>query len=388
MTGHSPPDVFADRRLLEVDYLPGRDRIVDRVELIARLDDAVNPIIFGRRPERVLVSGHTGTGKTLCTRYVANRVARYAAEQGVSAAVAHVDCLSVSTKTGVVRTVAADLNDPDTTGLSIPSRGLSLSAYDDRLRTVLEECYDVVLFLFDRIDYAESFDVVARIAEIETDTCEVGSISISGDPTIADRMSNAVENALAERAFVFPPYDDTELRTILERRQDAFRSDSLEDGVIQRVVELSSEGIPDARTAIETLLVAGDIARAEDADTVRTAFVPRAHERVRSNRLREKFDQISGDTDRLLYALSTLTREEPDTDWFRTARVYEAYTAMCREQGDEPLTARRIRDLLAHVATLGITKRDDNWGGRAEGNYTTHQLLVEPEAVERAVDSQ
>lgn len=384
MTEKATGEVFADRRLLEPDHLPDRDRIVDRDERIAHLDDAVNPMVFGRPPENVLIAGPPGSGKTMCTRYVAERETRYAEEQGVAAAVAHVDCLFDGTETRGVRSVARDLNDPDETGITIPARGLSLSAYEERLRAVLDACYDVVLLVFDRVEHAESVDALARLAERGTESCDVGVIAIGSEAS--SRIVDEVTTELVDRRLDFSPYEPAELRAILEARRDAFRPDALESGVIPRVVEHVSDIRPDATTAVATLLATGDVARAEGADTVRPEFVPRAHRWARSRRLRELLDQMPGHGERLLLALARLSVESPETDGFRTSRVYESYASDCRERGEEPLTARRARDLLRCHAELETTERGQHWGGRAEGNFTTHSLLVPPEIVEQAVE--
>jgi len=66
--------IFANKELLEISHLPGEGRIVGRDDEISDLATAVNPAIFGQSPSNVLIYGKTGTGKSLCAKYVSKRL--------------------------------------------------------------------------------------------------------------------------------------------------------------------------------------------------------------------------------------------------------------------------------------------------------------------------
>lgn len=87
--------IFANKELLEVGRLPEEERIVGRDEEIHELANALNPAIFGQSPSNVLIYGKTGTGKSLCSKYVSERLVETAAEEDVKAAYAYVDCAQI-----------------------------------------------------------------------------------------------------------------------------------------------------------------------------------------------------------------------------------------------------------------------------------------------------
>ena len=62
--------IFTDKELLEISHIPDEGRIVGRDEEIQQIANAVNPAIFGQSPSNVLIYGKTGTGKSLCAKYV------------------------------------------------------------------------------------------------------------------------------------------------------------------------------------------------------------------------------------------------------------------------------------------------------------------------------
>jgi len=76
-----------------------------------------------------------------------------------------------------------------------------------------------------------------------------------------------------------------------------------------------------------------------------------------------------------------LSLSNPQQEGFRTSRVYEIYENICRQEGSESLSLRRVRDLLKEHAFLDIIEQSKHSGGSAEGSYTNHQLLEDPEVV-------
>ncbi len=83
----------------------------------------------------------------------------------------------------------------------------------------------------------------------------------------------------------------------------------------------------------------------------------------------------------MLQALAILSLSNEKQDGFRTSRVYEVYENICRQQGSDSLSLRRVRDLLKEHAFLDIIEQSKHSGGSAEGSYTKHQLLEDPDVV-------
>jgi len=112
--------IFVNKELLEISHLPDEGRIVGRDEEITQLANAVNPAIFGQSPSNMLIYGKTGTGKSLCAKYVSSQLVETAAEEHVTAATAYVDCAQDTTETQSVQTIASTLNNAAKTDVNIP----------------------------------------------------------------------------------------------------------------------------------------------------------------------------------------------------------------------------------------------------------------------------
>jgi len=111
-----PDPIFVDKELLRVSHLPEGDRIIGREEELGNLANAIKDAQRGGTPNNVLIYGKTGTGKSLCSKYITQDLTEAAAENGVHVDVAYIDCFQDSTETQAVRTVAESFNDRDETG--------------------------------------------------------------------------------------------------------------------------------------------------------------------------------------------------------------------------------------------------------------------------------
>jgi cell division control protein 6 len=380
--------IFANKELLEINHLPDEGRIVGRDEEISNLANAVNPAIFNQSPSNVLIFGKTGTGKSLCAKYVSQRLIQTADDEGVKAAFAYVDCAQDSTETQAVQTVASELND-DSTDIRIPDKGISTSNYYKRLWKILEDLYDVTLIILDEIDKLDDDDILMQLSRAgeagKIDNCKIGVIGISNKIKYKERMDERVKSSLCEREFVFPPYNAAQLQEIMEARDDAFKPGVLSDGVIPRVAALAAREHGDARKAIDMLRYAGEIAQSKNADQIEESFVTEARERAETDRFREL---IRGSTPHSRYVLQALTILSLDSDsqtGFRTTRIFDTYKEICRQEASDPLSLRRVRDLLKEHAFLDVIEQSRHSGGSAEGSYTEHQLLEDPTVVKNVL---
>ena len=388
--------IFINKELLEISHLPDEGRIVGRDEEIRQLANAVNPGIFGQSPSNVLIYGKTGTGKSLCAKYVSNRLVETAKEEGVEATYAYVDCAQDGTQTQAVQTIASAVN-TDETDIYIPDKGISTATYYKRLWRILDGQYDVVLVILDEIDKLEDDAILMQLSRAgeagKLTSCKIGVIGVSNKIKYKDRMDERVKSSLCEREFVFPPYDAGQLNDIMSARSDAFREGVLEDGVIPHAAALAAREHGDARKAIDILRYAGEIAQSIGADTVREEFVTQARERAETDRFREL---IRGSTPHSRYVLQALTvlsiNNQADSDQklenegFRTTRIYDVYEQVCRQEGVDSLSLRRVRDLLKEHAFLDVIEQSRHSGGSAEGSYTEHMLLEDPEVVRSVLE--
>jgi len=123
----------------------------------------------------------------------------------------------------------------------------------------------------------------------------------------------------------------------------------------------------DARKAIDILRYAGEIAQSNGEPTVKEKFVTQARERAETDRFRELIRGSTPHSRYVLQALALLSLSSGRQDGFRTSRVYEIYENICRQEGSDSLSLRRVRDLLKEHAFLDIIEQSKHSGEARKG---------------------
>jgi cell division control protein 6 len=385
--------IFEDKELLEINHLPEGRRIVGRDDKIEQLANLVNPAIFGQSPNNALIYGKTGTGKSLCAKYVSRELVKKAEENDVRAAYAYVDCAQDTTETQAIQSIGTALNELEQTEVKVPEKGISTATYYKRIWNIMDELYDVVVIILDEIDKLEDDDILMQLSRAgeagKLSDCKVGVMGVSNKIRFEDRLDERVKSSLCEREIVFQPYDANQLGDIMDARRDAFVEGVLNGDVIPKAAAVAAQEHGDARKAIDILRYAGEIAQSRQTDEVKAEYVDEARERAQTDRFRELIRGLTVHSQYVLYALTirTLDDNQPkDVEGgFRTTQVYGLYERICSYRERDPLSTRRVRDLLGELAFLDIIEQNRVGGGRGEGSYTEHKLIEDPETVHQVL---
>ncbi|ELY51436.1 Cdc6/Cdc18 family protein [Natronorubrum bangense] len=382
----SENEIFQNKELLQVSHLPDGDRIIGREDELTNLANAIKPATRGNTPNNVLVYGKTGTGKSLCSKFITNQAIERAKNNDVSIGVAYVDCLQESTETQAVQSTGHQLNDQDETGISIPHSGLSTSEYYRRLWRIVDSRYDVALIILDEVDKIEDDDILMQLSRAvesgKLTESTVGVIGISNKVRYKDSLDERIKSSLCEREYVFSPYDANQIREILRSRSDAFHEGVLEDGVVPRVAALAAREHGDARKAIDILRFAGEIAEENDLESVTEACVDQAHEREETSRLAELISKSPSHAKLVLEAMALLTQQKEGDDVpVKTNEAYDLYKRLCDRDQSDHLKLRRVRDILSELEFLSIIEQERKWAGKGKGNYMENRLIDDPEVI-------
>lgn len=378
----SRTDIFKQREILEIDYVPDENRIVGRDDQIHEVVTEIAPAIFGNSPNSLVIYGKTGCGKSLVAKHVIQLASVEAQSEGTNLATAYVNCAQAEGNFEVVSTFGDEINPPKS-AITFPSRGLSVNEYFSRLWEVLNNFYDGAIVVLDEIDKLADdniLNVLSRAGEDGSVDVPIGIIAISNKISFRNQLNERTKSSFGHNDLIFDPYDANQIEQILEHRRDAFVDGALDEAVIPKTAALSAKEHGDARKAMRLLRYAGDQAARQSDQTVTIEHLDAARSSAEADRLVELVSGLPPHTQYVLIALATLTEKHPDKEWFRTAQVVNKYELICEELGSSSLTYERVRQLLNETSFLQITQKRQG-RGEGQGQYLQYRLLWEPEVV-------
>ncbi len=346
--------LFQNKELLDTSYRP--DEILHREDQVSDLASILAPSLKGDDPSNLFIYGTVGTGKTLCVKHVAGELREAAEKSPDDLNIIYLNCKMkkvADTEYRLSAQLAREL------GEDVPSTGLPTDEVYDRFFTALEDGEDdVVIIVLDEIDalvkkIGDSFLYNLTRINDDLEQTKVSIVGISNDLNFTDYMDSRVKSSLSEEELIFSPYNALELKEILlQRTEDAFHEEALEDGVISKCAALAASEHGDARRALDLLRVAGELAERENAGEITIDFVDRAQDKIEQDRLKETVRSQPKQSKLLLHVILD-HRDEADGK-MATGDIYAEYKDAARDAGLKVLTQRRVSDLIAELDMLGV----------------------------------
>ena len=232
----------------------------------------------------------------------------------------------------------------------------------DRVYNTFFEAVDynerVVVIMLDEIDKLvekSGDDTLYNLSRMnnELTNSRISIMGISNDLKFTDFLDPRVKSSLGEEEIVFPPYDATQLRDILQHRADvAFKPDALTSDVIPLCAAFAAQEHGDARRALDLLRTAGELAERSQADIVEEEHVRQAQDKIELDRVVEVVRTLPTQSKIVLFSIILL--EQNGVHNINTGEVFNIYKRLCEEIDADVLTQRRVTDLISELDMLGI----------------------------------
>ncbi len=398
--------IFENKEVLRPSYTP--HKLPHREEQINNMATILVTALRGDTPSNILIYGKTGTGKTASAKFVSEELETTSQKYEVPCEVQYINCEVTDTQYRVLAQLANKFIEKNETYIEDrledlealrervndsdePTTALEDTEFDgavaleDRITTLeddLEEFDPVPMTgwptdrvystFFDAVDYHERV-VVIMLDEIdklveksgddtlynlsrmnsELENSRVSIMGISNDLKFTDFLDPRVKSSLGEEEIVFPPYDATQLRDILQHRAEtAFKPDILTEDVIPLCAAFAAQEHGDARRALDLLRTAGELAERDRTETVEEKHVRKAQQKIELDRVVEVVRTLPTQSKLVLYA--TILLEKNGVHNINTGEVFNIYKRLCQEIDVDVLTQRRVTDLISELDMLGI----------------------------------
>ncbi|RLF77650.1 cell division control protein Cdc6 [Thermococci archaeon] len=346
--------IFKNKDVLRHSYTP--KELPHRREQIETLVHILVPVLRGETPSNIFVYGKTGTGKTVTVRYVTDDLIKISQKYNIPVDVIYLNCEIIDTQYRVLANIVNYFKEES--GVEVPLVGWPTDEVYTQLKKVVDMKERFLIIVLDEIDKLvkkSGDDVLYSLTRINTElkNAKVSIVGISNDLRFKEYLDPRVLSSLSEEEVVFPPYDANQLRDILmQRAQEAFYDGVLDDAVVPLCAALAAREHGDARRALDLLRVSGEIAEREMSPKVTEKHVWKAQEKIEQDTMEEVIKTLPLHSKILLYAIVLL--DENGELPANTGDVYSVYRELCEYLDLEPLTQRRISDLINELDMLGI----------------------------------
>ncbi len=375
--------VFADAEPLADSYEP--ENIRKRDEELEKYQRALQPIIDNRPTSNIFLYGKTGTGKTVATKFMLSHLESDAAGyDDVDLATVWVGCENLSSSYQVAVALVNELRHQQGRE-RISTTGYSQQRVFNLLYDELDSLGGTVVIVLDEIDnIGHSDDILYGLPRARSNSYVENVrpviVGISNDFQFRDNLSPKVKDTLAEKEILFPPYDANQLRSILQpRAEKSFHDNVLVDDVVPLCAAFAAQDTGSARQAIRLLREAGELAQADESDSVTEDHVRAAQDELEKNQLHEGMQELTTQGHAVLCALAY--HQALDEIPVRSRDLYERYVKICDRLDTDGVSERRVRDHLSDMNMLGLIELNERNEGLSAGRYYEYELNVPLEAV-------
>lgn len=348
--------IFTNREAMRPSYMP--EILPHREYEIDNLASVMVPALRGETPSNVFMYGKTGTGKTAVTKFVGKKLLKKGEETGKKVNFIYINCEVVDTQYRLLQNIANHFIDEWSE--RIPFTGWPTDEVFTKLKHMIEKKGGVTVIILDEVDKLKGDEALYNLSRINSDlnNSKVSIAGISNDLKFTEFLDPRVKSSLGEENMVFPPYDAGELQDILNQRvKIALKPESVDDEVVPLCSALAAQEHGDARRALDLLRMSAEIAERKGAPRITKKYVRQAQNKIEIDRIIEVVRTLP--TQSKLILLAILLQEKNNKNngsagAITTGEVYELYKDLCKKTRSDPLTQRRVADLISELDMLGI----------------------------------
>ena len=384
--------VFANKDLIRSDRIIHENRIVGRDDQLGRVIDNLKPVLQGQGIPDMLLSGPSGTGKSLIVHAVCKKIVELCESEGKTFGVLSINCEALKTADRAVYRLVKAAADNLGVDPGVPQTGISTDQKLERLYELIREHYDGVIFVLDEIDMlegpyqnAEFNSLIYQLSRVRRLGDFDGPISLTTITNYTDfrkELNSRAQSSYNPDDIFFDEYNAEQLRSILKHRRDAFKKQALADDVIPLVAALGSQTHGDARKAIDLFRWAGELAERRGSNTVTEDDVRDAHEKYTENRKLRHIGGISRQKRLSIYAVAaTAHYRSEEQEWIPAGDAYETYNFIADTLGMDKSTRETFVNHITEQSTHGVLDADRKGKGRGKGVHMKFNLSEDPETI-------
>jgi cell division control protein 6 len=345
-------NIIKNRQVLTIDYVP--DKLLFRTKESAAIAQSLSVILKKGRPSNLLIFGKPGTGKTAVVRNVIEHLFKKTNELDINLRVPFINAKNSNTPYKILYEIAELLGINKEGKMQVYFTGLSMSEATDRILDFIKRRSIKVVIVIDEIDSLvnrKGDDILynfTRANERISSDQFISLIGISNSLTFKDKLDPRVKSSLSEEELVFNPYTIEQLKEILiDRCKLAFYDNVIPIGVINLCAAIAGRETGDARKAIDLLRVAAEIAERSMTMKISEDHIRSAQQKIDSD---TNYEILRNSTLHSKLVILSIIKSKNGS----TGEIYTTYQNFCSKIQQEPLTQRRMTQIVGELDQLGL----------------------------------
>ncbi|MDW0128026.1 MAG: AAA family ATPase [Nitrososphaeraceae archaeon] len=345
-------NIIKNRQVLTIDYVP--DKLLFRTKESTAIAQSLSVILKKGRPSNLLIFGKPGTGKTAVVKNVIEHLYKKTNELNINLKVPFINAKNSNTPYKILYEIAELLGINKEGKMQVYFTGLSMSEATDRILDFIRRRSIKVVIVIDEIDSLvnrKGDDILynfTRANERISSDQFISLVGISNSLTFKDKLDPRVKSSLSEEELVFNPYTIEQLKQILiDRCKLAFYDNVIPIGVINLCAAIAGRETGDARKAIDLLRVAAEIGERSMTMKISEDHIRSAQQKIDSD---TNYEILRNSTLHTKLVILSIIKSKNGS----TGEIYTIYQYFCSKIEQEPLTQRRMTQIVGELDQLGL----------------------------------